>query len=105
MLVTVNEVAASLAVAIICCVWSLYQCMRCRKVQLTAEAERDAERRCRSDAEIARDKAILDLKDFQKKPDLDAADLLHDLTKRGQAVVKIQVIDPSSILLRSPRLG
>jgi len=41
----------------------------------------------------------------KKKPptpklDLTAQDLLHDLTRRGFAVLKLDVIDPESILLR-----
>lgn len=33
-----------------------------------------------------------------------AEDLLHDLTKRGSAVLRVQVIDPEQIFLRSPKL-
>ena len=42
----------------------------------------------------------------QKKPSLDqtAGDLLHDLTRRGQAILRVEVIDPTNLLLRSPRL-
>lgn len=35
--------------------------------------------------------------------ELTAQDLLHDLTRRGQAVLRVEVIDPANILLRSPR--
>lgn len=35
--------------------------------------------------------------------DVTAQDLLHDLTKRGAAIIKVDVIDPSNLLLRSPR--
>lgn len=35
-----------------------------------------------------------------RKRDETASDLLHDLTRRGFAVLKIEVIDPDSILLR-----
>ena len=40
-----------------------------------------------------------------KKPTLDqtAGDLLHDLTRRGQAILRVEVIDPANLLLRSPR--
>ena len=34
------------------------------------------------------------------KLDVTAQDLLHDLTRRGFAVLKLDVIDPDSILLR-----
>ncbi len=36
-------------------------------------------------------------------PSIEARDLIHDLTQRGQAIVRIQVIDASQLLLRSPR--
>ena len=42
----------------------------------------------------------------KKKPpalSIDAQQLLHDLTRNGAAVVKIEVVDPSGIMLRSPR--
>lgn len=41
----------------------------------------------------------------KKKPRLDtsALDLLHDLTRRGGAVLKVEVIDPANLLLRSPK--
>jgi hypothetical protein len=32
-----------------------------------------------------------------------AADLLHDLTRRGRAILSVEVIDPANLLLRSPR--
>jgi len=35
--------------------------------------------------------------------DLTAQDLLHDLTRRGVAILKVEVIDPSRLMLRSPR--
>jgi hypothetical protein len=37
------------------------------------------------------------------KPDLTAQDLLHDLTKHGQAVLRVEVVDMANILIRSPR--
>ncbi len=40
----------------------------------------------------------------QKKTlDISAADLLHDLTVKGHAVLKVEVIDMANLLLRSPR--
>lgn len=41
----------------------------------------------------------------KKKPRLDvsAQDLLHDLTRRGGAVLRVEVIDPTNLMLRSPR--
>ncbi len=39
----------------------------------------------------------------KKKFDVSAQDLLHDLTRRGAAVLKIDVIDQENLLLRSPR--
>ncbi len=38
-----------------------------------------------------------------KKLDLTAQDLLHDLTRRGAAVLKVEVIDAANLMLRSPR--
>lgn len=40
----------------------------------------------------------------EPKLDITAQDLLHDLTRRGGAVLKVEVIDPTNLLLRSPRL-
>ena len=37
------------------------------------------------------------------RPDTTAADLLHDLTRQGQAVIRVEVIDPANLFLRSPR--
>jgi uncharacterized membrane protein len=37
------------------------------------------------------------------KPTLTAEDLLHDLTSRGRAILKVDVIDPANLLLRSPK--
>lgn len=37
------------------------------------------------------------------KLDIGAQDLLHDLTARGQAILRVEVIDPANFLLRSPR--
>lgn len=37
------------------------------------------------------------------KPDITAQDLLHDLTTRGAAILRVEVMDPSQLLLRSPR--
>lgn len=34
---------------------------------------------------------------------LDAQQLIHDLTRNGAAIVKIEVVDPANLLLRSPR--
>lgn len=36
-------------------------------------------------------------------PTLDAQDLLHDLTARGAAILKVEVINPANLMLRSPR--
>jgi hypothetical protein len=49
--------------------------------------------RCRSDLAAAK-KAL--------PPGRTAAEILHDLT-RGAALVKIERVDPSDVLLRSPR--
>ncbi len=42
-----------------------------------------------------------------KKPpprlDESALDLLHDLTRRGAAILKVEVIDPAGLMIRSPR--
>lgn len=45
------------------------------------------------------------LKTTRKKraPDLTAQHLLHDLTRHGQAILRVEVIDPANLLLRSPR--
>ena len=45
------------------------------------------------------------LRQAKKKPapTYDAQDLLHDLTQRGQAVLRVQVIDAANLMLRSPR--
>jgi hypothetical protein len=37
-----------------------------------------------------------------KKYDITAQDLLHDLTRGGQAILRIEVIDPAAFLLRRP---
>lgn len=44
-------------------------------------------------------------KSLRKKPrpDLTAQELLHDLTRRGHAVLQVQVIDPEQIFLRRPQ--
>ncbi len=44
-------------------------------------------------------------KNIKKKPALDvsAQDLLHDLTRRGGAVLRVEVIDPTNLMLRSPK--
>ncbi len=49
--------------------------------------------------------AILLRKNKQKppQPNLTAEDLLHDLLGRGQAILRVEVIDPTNLLLRSPR--
>ncbi len=39
----------------------------------------------------------------QKKLDVSAQDLLHDLSRHGNAVIKVEVIDAANLLLRSPR--
>ncbi len=39
-----------------------------------------------------------------KRYDATAQDLLHDLTRRGAAILKVEVLDPANLLLRSPRL-
>ena len=40
----------------------------------------------------------------KKKLDITAQDLLHDFTRRGAAILRVEVIDPSNLMLRSPRL-
>ena len=47
---------------------------------------------------------------YRRKPlkseprlDVSASDLLHDLTRRGTSIVKIEVVDVSNLLLRSPK--
>ncbi len=40
----------------------------------------------------------------KKKLDITAQDLLHDFTRRGASILRVEVIDPSSLMLRSPRL-
>lgn len=46
---------------------------------------------------------VLEKRKFKKrKPDITAQELLSDILSSG-AVVKIQVIDPSNLILRSPR--
>ena len=44
-------------------------------------------------------------KSLKKKPrpDTTAADLLHDLTRNGHAILRVEVIDPANLFLRSPR--
>ncbi len=37
------------------------------------------------------------------KPTLTAEQLLHDLTHRGAAMVRLEVIDPTHLFLRSPK--
>lgn len=46
------------------------------------------------------------LRQVKKKPrpTTGAEDLLHDLTRRGSAVIRVEVIDPANIFLRSPKL-
>lgn len=39
----------------------------------------------------------------KQKYDLTAQDLLHDLTRRGQAILRVEVIDAANLMLRSPR--
>lgn len=36
-------------------------------------------------------------------PTTSAEDLLHDLTRRGFAVLRVEVVDPDNLFLRSPR--
>ncbi len=40
-----------------------------------------------------------------RKPQLSlsAEDLLHDLTRSGAAVLRVEVINPANLMLRSPR--
>jgi len=38
-----------------------------------------------------------------KKLDVSALDLLHELTTRGSAIVRLEVIDQGQLFLRSPR--
>jgi hypothetical protein len=42
-------------------------------------------------------------KDQTPRYDVSAQDLIHDVTRRGQAVVRMEVLDPSAFFLRSPR--
>ena len=37
------------------------------------------------------------------QPTLTAEELLHDLLGRGQAILRVEVIDPTNLILRSPR--
>jgi len=37
------------------------------------------------------------------KFDVSAQDLLHDLTRRGVSILRVEVIDPAGLMLRSPR--
>ena len=37
------------------------------------------------------------------QPTLTAEQLLHDLLAGGQAILRVEVIDPTNLLLRSPR--
>lgn len=37
------------------------------------------------------------------KYDVSAQDLIHDMTRRGHAIVRMEILDPSALLLRSPR--
>jgi hypothetical protein len=37
------------------------------------------------------------------QPTITAEDLLHDLTTRGRAILKVDVIDPANLLLRSSK--
>ncbi len=39
----------------------------------------------------------------RRAPDITAQDLLHDLTRRGGAVIRVEVIDQAAFFLRSPR--
>ncbi len=42
----------------------------------------------------------------RKKPrklDITATDLLHDFTHRGEAILRVSVLDAQNLLLRSPR--
>lgn len=52
------------------------------------------------------DLRIVELMKFPPRKEtleLTAADLLHDLTTKGRAVLKVDVIDMANLLLRSPR--
>jgi len=46
---------------------------------------------------------LLRTKKPPKRLDVTAQDLLHDLTRTGTAVLRVEVIDPANLLLRSPR--
>lgn len=39
----------------------------------------------------------------KRLPDMSAQDLLHDLMGNGRAILKVEVLDPANLLLRSPR--
>ena len=45
--------------------------------------------------------AIFKIKSIKKQPTqtMDARDLIHDITKRGRAVVQIQVLDPENLFV------
>jgi hypothetical protein len=43
------------------------------------------------------------LRPAPKRHDSTAKDLLHDLTRRGNAILRVEVIDPENLILRSPR--
>lgn len=52
--------------------------------------------------------AVLLARALKKPPpketfDVTAQDLLHDLTRRGAAILRVEVIDPTHLMLRSPR--
>ena len=50
---------------------------------------------------IANILAYFKIKSLKKQPTptTDARDLLHDITKRGRAIIKIDVLDPESLFV------
>lgn len=39
----------------------------------------------------------------RKSLDITAEELLHDFTRRGQAILRVEVLNPSDLMLRSPK--
>lgn len=49
------------------------------------------------------DKLKLDLATLKKEPTFDCRELMHQLTSQGSAVVRIELMDTTNWLMRSPR--
>jgi hypothetical protein len=109
------EIAQALALLLLFCMGALV--FFSRRVSALKDEAAAAERswfleRVEYDKQIDGNKTTIealtaDLNEARRSPpprlDTTAQDLMHDLTARGAAVVKITVVDPASILLRSPR--